>query len=228
MNGQREELERALSYPFGVLDRSFALVEGEAVDLAAAEVDRSRRIPLLAYGSNAAPAVLARKLGSGAQPVPVVQATLRDLDAAYSAHVTGYGSVPATLRRSPGTELMAFVAFPTHQQLEQISTTEPNYELDSLRVECQMETGQVLTEAHAYLSRHGCLLVDGSAAAVHEIGAHNRALPELSQRQVLERLRSILLPTLPFDEFVHECIAGRVSAPRSLGAAFDDSASSSP
>jgi hypothetical protein len=126
---QIETVERALGYPFAVPSRSFTLHEGREVELAAVGVDRSTRTPLLAYGSNAAPAVLARKLGGETEPVPVVRAVLAEFDVVYSAHIAAYGSVPATLRRSPGTELFAFVAYLTPDQLQLVSKTEPNYEL---------------------------------------------------------------------------------------------------
>jgi len=205
---KREVIERALAYPFATPEGSFALVEGEAQDLGAAEVDGSTRVPLLAYGSNAAPVSLCRKLGPGADPLPVIRATLHDFDAVYSAHVASYGSVPATLLRSRGTELAAFVAFPTDEQLERISATEPNYELGAMRIECRLETGEELVEAHVYLSRHGCLLVSGSAAAVREIAARYRALPAMGQRQVLEHVRDQLRPGQDLEGFILDCVAG--------------------
>src|SRR3990170_2751650 len=132
MDDRRQVVERALGYPFAVPSQSFALAGERVVELAAVEVDRSARLPLLAYGSNASPQVLARKLGAAAA-----------------------GSVPATLQRSPGTEVPAFVAYLTAEQLSLISSTEPNYELRQLRgLSCRLEAGETLSEMPAFLSRH--------------------------------------------------------------------------
>jgi hypothetical protein len=218
MNGEQiEAVKRALGYPFAVPSRSFALHEGREMELASVGVDRSARAPLLAYGSNASPSVLARKLGRSVDPVPVVRAELPEFDVVYSAHVATYGSVPATLRRSPGTELFPFVAFLTFEQLKLVSETEPNYELRELRdLSCRLETGEELEEAAAYLSRHGCLLAGGAPIAVREVPARRRALAEMSQRQVLEHLRDLLRPGLPLEQFILECVSGRISPTEAL------------
>jgi hypothetical protein len=218
MKGEQTEMvERALGYPFAVPSRSFALDEGREVDLAAVEVDRAARIPLLAYGSNAAPSVLVRKLGRRAAPVPVVRAVLPEFDVVYSAHLAAYGSVPATLRRSPRTELFAFVAFLAPDQLTLVSETEPNYELRWLHnLSCRLETGEELAAASAYLSRHGCLLAGGAPVAVREVPARRRAMAEMSQREVLEHLRELLRPELTLEQFIAECASGRISPGEAL------------
>ena len=74
----------------------------QTLDPAELEIDREARTPVLAYGSNAAPEVLSRKLALSDQPVLVVPARLREFDVVYSAHISPYGAVPATLQRSPG------------------------------------------------------------------------------------------------------------------------------
>jgi hypothetical protein len=209
---QTDVIERALGYPFPVPARSYALVGGRPTDLQEAEVDRSARVPLLAYGSNASAAVLARKLGAETEPVPVIRATLTGFDAVYSGHVAAYGSVPATLRPSPGTELTSFVAFLTEVQLRRVSETEPNYELDRMSgLSCQLEVGERIGEVHAYLSRHGCLLRAGAPVAVREVPARRRVFAEMSQRQVLDHLRGRIRPEMALEEFILECVTAAPS-----------------
>lgn len=182
---------RALDYPYAIPSRSYALVDGEAVDPARAAVDLGERLALLAYGSNAAPEVLARKLAAAPQPVPVMRTTLRDFDVVYSAHMSPYGAIPATLARSPGTEVGAFVAYLTAEQLELVSATEPNYDLASFdRPSCTLERGAAPAELNVYLSKHGALLLDGREVALSEIPAEGRRFPEMTQRQVQERVRA--------------------------------------
>lgn len=221
MNDPRgEALERALGYPFPVPARSFALVRGRRVELADAQVDRRSRVPLLAYGSNAAPSVLARKLGEEADPVAAVRGALLGFDAVFSAHLAAYGSVPATLRRSPGTELPLFVVYVTEAQLRLLSATEPNYRLrpmDGLR--CRLEDGEVVAAAHVYLSRHGCLAVEGEPRALREVAARNRTLAEMSQREALDHVRRRLRPELGLEEFVQEWVGGRAPATGRLDSA---------
>lgn len=206
-----EAVERALAYPYGIPSRSYLLAGGRAVDPAASRVDLSARQALLAYGSNAAPEVLARKLAGDPDPVPVLRATLRGFDAVYSAHLSPYGAVPATLLRSAGTEVATFVAYLTREQLRAVSATEPNYELKALRgVSCRLERGDSLHEPPAFLSRHGCLLVGGFEVAVGEIEATGRRFPAMSQRQALEHVRDILRPGEGLERFVVDCASGEV------------------
>jgi hypothetical protein len=182
---------RALDYPLGIPSRSYALVDGEAVELNRAEVDVAERVALLAYGSNASPEVLSRKLATLPDPVPVVRTTLRDFDVVYSAHVSPYGAIPATLARSPGTEVSAFVAYLTSEQLDLVTATEPNYDLARFdRPSCTLERGTAPPELSVYLSKHGALLIDAREVALSEIEAEGRRFPQMTQRQVQERARA--------------------------------------
>ena len=80
----------------------------------------------------------------------------------------------------------------TNAQIGVISATEPNYEPATLTdVECRLEEGEELTEMTAYISRHGCLLVDGSEVALAAVRATGRAFPALTEPEVLERVRAL-------------------------------------
>ena len=52
-----------------------------------------------------------------------------DFDVVYSAHVSPYGAVPATLIESPGTTAPVFVLHPTPEQHALLTASEPNYDL---------------------------------------------------------------------------------------------------
>jgi hypothetical protein len=205
MDERSEVVRRALEYPYAIPRSSYALAHGRVLDLDEVEVavDTDERVPLLAYGSNAAPEVLSQKLAAAPDPIPVVRAALRDVDVVYSAHVSRYGAVPATLRRSPGTEVPAFVAYLSPEQLALLSPTEPNYLLTTLVApRCEVDHGTVPRALRAYLSRHGCLRLDGTAIALDAIPAGGRTLPSLPQRQVLERVRDILHPGSELEDFI--------------------------
>jgi hypothetical protein len=187
-------LKRALTYPYAAPERSYLYREGRAEELPE-DFHRGGRAPLLSYGANAAPEVLALKLAAlPGEPLPVVRSELRDFDVVYSAHVSPYGAVPATLLESPGTILPVFVLHPTAEQRSLLTATELNYdlvEIDGLA---------------AYRSKHGCLELDGSPVALAAIRAYNRTLPELDEPAVLERVRAQLSPELELERFVYACI----------------------
>ena len=138
------------AYPFGRAPETFHLGEPEPLPACT---------PLLAYGANASPDALARKL-PGAR-VAALAGVLRGWAVVHSAHVSPYGSVPATLVESPGAETPVHVLL-VEGGLEALDATEPNYRRVALR-DLDLEADRLgrLTEAEAYVSRHGPLLVDG-------------------------------------------------------------------
>jgi len=189
-------LKRALDYPYAVPGESYLYRDGEAQPPSPADFDLTGRSPLLSYGANSAPEALARKLASlpGVE-MPVVRAELEDFDVVYSAHVTPYGAVPATLHESPGTTAPVFVIHPTPEQRALLTASEPNYDL--------VEVAGIA----AYRSKHGCLELDGSPVALGAVRSRGRTLPELAEPAVLERVRANLEPQLSLEDFVGACIA---------------------
>ena len=193
----------AMAYPFPVPAEPFVQAGHRTLSPQEVEVDLAERVPLLAYGSNAAPEMLARKLSLNPDPVLVVPAWLDGFDVVYSAHISPYGAIPGTLQRSPDTAVRVCVAYLTESQLGLVSTTEPNYELATLdSLECRPVQGETLTEISAYLSRHGCLLVDEGEVALAAVQAKERRFAELSEPQVLDWVRSETAPGEDIETFV--------------------------
>lgn len=256
-----EIVKRALAYPYASPAGSFVFVGGEACPLPSraprlAEEERDRvsppvelaldaRTPLLAYGANAAPAALARKLATLPDlPLPVLRADLDGFDVVYSAHVSPYGAVPATLRPSPGTSVAVHVAYPDAEQLPLLVASEPNYELTRLReVVCRvgnegdaLDDGEpasaaaariaTLTSIDAFLSRHGALMVGAAPLALAAIPARHRRLPSAHQPEVLELVRSHLSPDLTREQFILGCVelGGVAPLPQPLREAASGSA----
>jgi hypothetical protein len=124
-------VERAMRYPYAVPARAFAQLGHDTLSPDDVEVDLAERTTLLAYGSNGSPEVLGRKLALSADPVLVEPAWLHDFDVVYSAHISPYGAIPATLQSSPGTAARVAVLHLTPEQLRLVSATEPNYEPSS-------------------------------------------------------------------------------------------------
>jgi hypothetical protein len=199
-----EILARAAGYPYEAPLRSFVQRGAGAEELGERPPDLAARRPLLCYGANAAPRVLARKLAAlPPEPLPVLQAELTNFDVVYSAHVSPYGAVPATLQVSEGTTAPVFVAYPNRDQERALTATEPNYELRTLRG-AALRVDQVgeLGGADVYVSRHGCLALDGSEVALASVASAGRQLPALGEVEVLERIRHILAPELDLGAFV--------------------------
>jgi hypothetical protein len=202
-----EILARAVAYPYPAPLRSFVQV-GERMHDLAEPLDLVGRRPLLAYGANASPPVLARKLRElPHEPLPVLRAELAGFDIVYSAHISPYGAVPSTLQRSPGTTAPVYVAYPTAAQEEILTATEPNYELEQLDgLEVRTEEGEEISLLDAFVSRHGCLRLDGGEVALATIEPAGRRFPAMGEVGVLERVRHVLAPELDLERFVESSL----------------------
>lgn len=188
-------LKRALEYPYAVPERSYLYLDGAPRELPD-PLDLEGREPLLSYGANSSPQALARKLAAlpGVE-MPVLRSQLEGFDVVYSAHVSPYGAVPATLHESPGTLAPVFVLHPTEAQRALLTASEPNYEL--------VEVNSIA----AYRSRHGCLHLDGSPVALAAVRSEGRTLPELDEPAILDRVRAHLKPNLSLEQFIQSSIA---------------------
>jgi hypothetical protein len=203
MNERNDVLERALGYPYEAPWEPFVQLRHETLAADEIEVDRDERTAMLAYGSNAAPEVLARKLALSDQPVLVLPAWLEDFDVVYSAHISPYGAVPATLQRSPGTRVRVHLVYMTSAQVGLVSATEPNYESAQLDgAVCRLDEGETIVGPAAYLSRHGCLLSDETEVALSAVEAEGRLLPARSEGEMLERLRALFCEDDGLETFV--------------------------
>lgn len=173
-------LARVRDYPYLAAAEAFALGPQPPAD--APEI--------VAFGANADPAVLAAKLGPGAS-VRGRPARLADHDVVFSAHVSPYGAIPATLVSSPGTSVGVHLLSVAPVDLERLDATEPNYVREVVK-----------PGVEAYRSRHGVLLLDGAPVAMSAVPATGRRLPALTQEALQERLRTAMEPQTDPDAFV--------------------------
>lgn len=169
----------------------------------APDVLRGTRAAVLAYGSNASPASLGWKFPDERQAVvPLIRGTIRDVDVVYSSHIAVYGSIPATLQRSPGTEVETFVALLTDAQLELVAAWEINGRYAELDVELELELAAPPVRVGAFVSVHGCLTADGGEIAVAEIPARGRRFAQMTQPEVIEHVRAAVSPDTRADDFI--------------------------
>jgi hypothetical protein len=159
-------LRLAKGYPYAAPAGSYLYRDGASAALVA-PLDPALiegRVPVIAHGSNRAPEQLHRKFGhlSGdASAIPVTRAWLAGYDVVYSAHVTRYGALSATLHAAPGTRVQVYVTWLTEAQLPRMHETEigaGNYGYGRMSgIGLAVEGGPALAEAFCYLAVHGCL-----------------------------------------------------------------------
>lgn len=193
---------RALGYPWKRPACSYRLEAGAVsllAELPVAERDRTvaaytgpaaGRLPMLAIGSNAAPATLRLKFAHFADPadrdVLVLSGHLHDFDVGASAHLAPYGSLPATVFASPGTAVRTAVLWLTRAQFVQLTWSEVPYRLGRLRARfAGDEPGTDAAAVLLFVSRSGVLAPDGTPVALAAVPAAGRTAPALSQQQAL-------------------------------------------
>ena len=130
-----ELVRRALAYPYDPPAGSFVQIGDRTLPVPPEEIDVEGRRALLAYGANASPEALTRKLAA--------PAAAADPGAARRARAAGTSSTPptspATARcpaavvASPGTVASVHLVFPDDEQLAALAATEgQNYRLERL------------------------------------------------------------------------------------------------
>lgn len=118
------------------------------------------RHPVLAFGSNAAPAQLAAKFGAVTTGIPVTRARLRGFALGHSPHVSVPGYIPWVLIDEPGTMLDCVVLWLDRQQQARLDVTEPNYHLvtvDPVRYPLTVPATHAVIGYSAYRGRWGAL-----------------------------------------------------------------------
>ena len=129
---------------------------------------------------------------------------LRDFDVVYSAHVSPYGAIPATLQHSPGTEVSVHVLHLDERQLDAIDAAEPNYQLVRLEgISLELDGGHGRLEAvDAYVSRHGCLAVEGRECALAALRARGRTFAARDHEATLTAVRDRLASGQDLETFI--------------------------
>lgn len=188
------DYERALAYPWERPIDSFWMEDGVVellTDDARPAAGREQRYPLITFGSNGAPGVLAGKLSvldPDERDVLVLTGWLRGFEVAPTAHVAIYGALPATIYRSPETSVRAGLIMATAAQFEALTRTEFNYvvaRLDGSPFEPDLDV-PAPEAVLAYVARAGALTVDGSDAALQAIPAERRLAREYDQSSLLD------------------------------------------
>lgn len=207
-------LARALGYPYPLPRNSYILREGAHRSCAPEDAPelRRNRTPVLAVGSNQSPQQLARKYpGAGWSPILCERCALTDFDTVYSAHITGYGSIAASLHPSPGTRVTLFVNWLDDAQLDRMHKTEigvGNYAFARLsNIVLKTEFGHALDSVQFYVGQRGALRHDGTPVPLAEVPAENRAWTARTQRDVQHVVRARTAPDRDESDFILSAIA---------------------
>ncbi|SER68753.1 hypothetical protein SAMN04487983_102078 [Streptomyces sp. yr375] len=152
--------DRPLSYP-GAWPAGSGLLDGDRL-LPLERLTHPGRTPVVAVGSNASPAQLRHKMAEFGitSPVPMVRARVTGLDVGVSAHVSRLGYVSASPVNAPDVTRELFVIWLDAAQLAVVDATEPNYDrvlLPTSGFRIELEDGQALPGAFAYVNHHGVL-----------------------------------------------------------------------
>lgn len=198
-----------------------AVLEGVArpIPVRAAKVRAGTRtvaiedaVVLIAAGSNASPQQLQRKYGGrpGTRAMLVTPAAVHGACSVYSAHVTAYGSIAATLHPDPpGTARLHVLVMPV-AELAHMNTTESigiNYVLAAPAGVWADLGGHRIARPLAYVSRRGALTVGGRPVRLAELDGRGGPWPAASQIEMLDRARRLMAWEGPLEAFVAAVIA---------------------
>lgn len=165
------------------------------------------RAPVVAVGSNAAPAQLRAKLRARAVQVvvPVLQARITGLGVGHSAHVARAGYVPAAPFAQPGARARLFLLWLDAAQRDAVDGTEPSYRRQRLPEACTVALpgGRRLAGAELYRSRHGLVSLDGTVPL--PLGSQHEVIGLLRQRLDVDELQA--WPGV--EAFVRACAGSR-------------------
>ena len=158
----------------------------------------SGRMPIVAIGSNAAPATLEMKFAhfpdEEDREVLALTGRLHGFDVGVSPQPAFYGAMPATIFPSPGTEVCATVLWVTLAQFTQLTWSEFSYRLGRLRTRFEVDGGEAsFDDVLVFVSRFGAFCVDGRPVALAAIPARSRTAVPLSQEQLLDAAAALAL-----------------------------------
>ncbi|MEZ5667832.1 MAG: hypothetical protein R3F55_10440 [Alphaproteobacteria bacterium] len=184
-------IRRALDYPYERHPRAYWLEAGVPRDHADPAAARHGRVPVLAYGSNAAPSQLARKFAD--RPCGgrlfVEPVTLEGWEVVYAARLTRYGAVPARLTADASCHAGVHLTWLTEAQAAWMDGTEgTHYRRATLPTGAVRDgEGRVVAGVVAYIEGGEPLSVDGRHAALAAVATAGRSLPAHRTADLLAR-----------------------------------------
>ncbi|MEJ8574032.1 hypothetical protein [Microbaculum marinum] len=185
-----------------------------AVRVAGQTIEIDDAVALVAAGSNGSTVQLARKYRErrSARPTLIAPATVRGAVSVYSAHITSYGSVPATMHGAGGASADLHVLLLPAEELAHINATESlgvNYVLAAPHGTAATIEAVTLSRPLAYVSKRGALSIDGSPSLLAGTGGRDAGYPAADQREMMARVQRHVGDAGALEEFVRAMIADR-------------------
>ncbi len=203
-------IERALTYPYTVPGESYLFAGGQAQAYQPPSAMPERRIPIIGYGSNRSPEQLARKFPEPGQQIPVEAAWLADFDVVYSARISGYAAIPATVAHCPGCRLPVMLTWLSLEQLPVMHRSEGvgvAYDFGVLEVPVLGEHSGRLARAFIYVNRTGAYAPDGEPVPLVEITSEGRRWRGAGQHDMQRSLALSLQAGSTAEAFVEANVA---------------------
>ncbi|MBU0725792.1 MAG: hypothetical protein KJ904_15910 [Alphaproteobacteria bacterium] len=194
-----DPIARALDYPYEAPGGSYLFRDGRAEALPGG-YEFAGRVPVIAHGSNRAPAQLFRKFGAVGE-IPVTAIWLDGYDVVFAAQFARYGAIPATLWPVPGVRARLHLTWLDDSQLRVMHVSEgvmrpdggpvaaPRYGIRLLATAACDLRGTV-ADPLVYLALQGALCgraLDGVAGPIAFTGieVEGRSLPQATGREVI-------------------------------------------
>ncbi len=203
-------IARARDYPYDAPEGSYTYHRGTAHPF---DPDMRRgRTPVLAYGSNRAPAQLDRKFGHAPETIiPVETAVLEEFDVVYAASFTRYGAVPAMLQHVPGVAVEIAVTWLDEAELEHMNGTEigaANYHYAALEdVRLTLASGEVLETVYTYVGTRGHFTHDGGPVPLKAVKSSGRRHAPRTTAEMLVLLHDLLGGGGAVEDFIHRLVS---------------------
>ncbi len=208
-----DPVTRALTYPYPAPPYDYVFRAGIAQHVTALTPrDRDGRVPVLAIGSNRAPEQLRRKYADMPDAeLAVERIRLDGFDVVYSAHLSGYGAIAATILAIPETSVEISITWIAPGLMNRMHATEgigTFYDYVELTgLSAQTLAGDRVSRAFGYVCRLGALNLGGTPRALSAIAASGRRIPALDQRAVQAAVIAKLGLQSSLESFVRESVA---------------------
>ena len=171
------------------------------------------RYCIIGYGSNANPLQLQNKFKDDQNAViPVLKATLTGYDIIYANSFAPYGSVPATITESPGTDVGVWINLLDSHQLKIMDETEgrnTKYWMAKLSGILTMDGTNTHMDPFSYVYTDGILDLGDGPIRLETVPAINSRFASLDQYQILRKLARLwdigMIPWLFADDIARNC-----------------------
>ncbi len=165
----------------------------------------SKRVPLVAYGSNVCLAQMAYKFNLNRKLsdfVICMRGSMLDSDIVYGSFLATYGSCPAVIAPVEGAQTDIWLTFADPHQLEHMNSTEIGYELRVHDIrKLSLKTGEMFEKVYAYYFPHA-LSIDNSWFRFRDIDGISPLKP-VWQAEILNKLQEIACFDGTREQFIH-------------------------